>query len=256
MTDWSQYLIAVVLVLIRISGLMIFAPIFSSQTIPPQVKVGFTVALTALLAPIAALHGGGHLVLGFPAVAGELSVGLIFGLSLKLLTEMLNMAGTLLGFQMSFSLVNVLDPNSTVETPVLSQLLSLVGMLVLFAAGLDRTMLSALLRTFVVVPAGMAVVPGHTGAILLSMMGGVFLSAVQLAAPVIAATVMVDVTSALMGRLAPQLPVLFVGLPVKSLVGYGVLIGALGIWPRYIEARFDALLNAAMQMVMAAGTHS
>ena len=255
MTDWSQYLIAVVLVLIRISGLMVFAPIFSSLAIPPQVKIGFTIALTALLAPIATLHGGGHLALGFPAVAGELGVGLIFGISLRLLNEMIGMAGVLLGFQMSFSLVNVLDPNSPVETPVLSQMLSLIGLLILFADGLDRTMLSALLRTFVVVPAGMAVVPGRTGAILLSMMGGVFLSAVQLAAPVIAATVMVDVTSALMGRLAPQLPVLFVGLPVKSLVGYGVLIGALGIWPRYIEARFDALLNAAMQMVMAAGTH-
>ena len=252
MTGWSQYWIAVVLVLIRFSGLMVFAPIFSSQAIPPQVKVGFTLALTALVAPIAALHRA-HLVLSFPAVAGELGVSLIFGLSLKLLTEMLNMAGTLLGFQLSFSLVNVLDPNSTVETPVLSQMLSLVGMLVLFAAGLDRTMLSALMHTFVVVPVGMAVVPGRTSAILLSMMGGVFLSAVQLAAPVIAATMMVDVTSALMGRLAPQLPVLFVGLPVKSLVGYGVLIGALGIWPRYIEARFDALLNAAMQMIAAAG---
>jgi flagellar biosynthetic protein FliR len=252
MNDWNQYLIAVVLVLIRLSGLMVFAPIFSSLAIPAQVKIGFTLALTALLAPIAELHSA-HLVLSFAAVAGELGVSLIFGLSLKLLTEMIGMAGVLLGFQMSFSLVNVLDPNSPVETPVLSQMLSLLVLLVLFAAGLDRTLLSALLRTFVVVPVGMAVVPGRTGVMLLSMMGGVFLSAVQLAATVIAATVMVDVTSALMGRLAPQLPVLFVGLPVKSLVGYGVLIGALGIWPRYIEARFDALLNAAMQMVLASG---
>ncbi|HUZ04237.1 MAG TPA: flagellar biosynthetic protein FliR [Acidobacteriaceae bacterium] len=255
MQDWSQFLIAAVLVMIRLSGLMVFAPIFSSQAIPPQVKIGFVMALTALLAPIAATQSMGHLTLGLAPIAGELGVGFIFGFSLKLLSEMITFAGQLLGFQMSFSLVNVLDPNSSVETPVLGQMLSLISVLILFAAGLDRTLLAAVMRSFVVVPAGQALIPGQTGMVLLSMTGGVFLAAVQLAAPVLAATMMVDMTVALMGRLSPQLPVLFVGLPVKTLVGYVVLIGSLGIWPRYIEARFTGLLNPAMQMVLATNPH-
>ncbi|MGC9291461.1 MAG: flagellar biosynthetic protein FliR [Acidobacteriaceae bacterium] len=255
MQDWGQYLTATVLVLVRISGLMVFAPIFSSQAIPRQVKIGFVLALTVLLAPIAAAESTQPVVLGLSSVAGELGVGFLFGYSLGLLNEMIGFAGQVLGLQFSFSLVNVLDPNSPVETPVLGQLLSLIGVLVLFAAGLDRSILAALMRSFVVVPAGQAFVAGRTGVVLMAMTGGIFLAAVQLAAPVLAATLMVELTVALMGRLSPQLPVLFVGIPVKTLVGYAVLVGSLGVWPRYIEARFSGLLDQAMQLVLAAAPH-
>ncbi|HEX4020062.1 MAG TPA: flagellar biosynthetic protein FliR [Acidobacteriaceae bacterium] len=255
MQDWSRFLTASVLVLIRISALMVFAPIFSSGSIPKQVKIAFAIALTVLLVPVAATQGSQPVALGLAPVAGELGVGFIFGFSLSLLNEMITFAGEILGLQFSFSLVNVLDPNSPVETPVLGQLLSLIGLLVLFAAGLDRTILAALMRSFVIVPVGQAFVAGRTGIVLITMTGGVFLAAVQLAAPVLAATLMVELTVALIGRLSPQLPVLFVGIPVKTLVGYAVLIGSLGVWPRYIEARFTGLLNQAMQLVMAAAPH-
>lgn len=240
-----------VLVLIRISGVMVFAPFFSSNAIPRAVKVAFVVVLTALLAPVAASHSGPAPELGLVAVLGELTTGMLFGICLTLLMEMLNFAGQILGLQFSFSLVNILDPNSPIETPLLSQMLNLVGLLVIIAAGLDRTLLSALLHTFAAVPVGTAWLATKASVTLLRMASGVFLAAVQLSAPVIAATLLVELVVALVGRLSPQLPVLFVGIPLKTLIGYTVLIGSLGIWPRFIEARFDGLLNQAMQMVIA-----
>lgn len=240
-----------VLVLIRISGVMVFAPFFSSNAIPRAVKVAFVVVLTALLAPVAASHSSLAPELGLVAVLGELTTGMLFGICLTLLMEMLNFAGQILGLQFSFSLVNILDPNSPIETPLLSQMLNLVGLLVIIAAGLDRTLLSALLHTFAAVPVGTAWLATKASVTLLRMASGVFLAAVQLSAPVIAATLLVELVVALVGRLSPQLPVLFVGIPLKTLIGYTVLIGSLGIWPRFIEARFDGLLNQAMQMVIA-----
>lgn len=254
--DWGQYLGTAVLVLVRVSGLMVFAPFFSSRAIPVPVKVGFVLALTMLLVPVAASQNTRPFTLGLAPVAGELGVAFVFGFSLAMLNEMISFAGQILGLQFSFSLVNVLDPNSPVETPVLGQVLTLLGLLVLLAAGLDRIVIAALARSFVVVPAGQALVDGRTGLALVGMMGGVFLAAVQLAAPVLAATLMVELTVALMGRLSPQLPVMFVGIPAKTLVGYGVMIGSLGVWPRFIEARFDGLLGQAMQLVMAAAPRS
>ncbi len=54
MQDWEQYLTAGVLVAIRLSGLMVFAPVFSSDAIAPRIKAGFVFALTILLAPAVA----------------------------------------------------------------------------------------------------------------------------------------------------------------------------------------------------------
>ena len=95
---------------------------------------------------------------------GELGVGLVFGLSLTLLNEALTFAGTLLGLQFSFSLVNLLDPNSMIETAVLGQMLGWLGVLVIIGSGLDRSLLAAVVRSFSAVPVGQAVMQARTGA--------------------------------------------------------------------------------------------
>jgi len=73
-----------------------------------------------------------------------------------------------------------------------------------------------------------------------------------LSAPVLAATLLAELAVALAGKLAPQLPVMAVTVPVKTLLGYTVLIGSLAVWPHWIEARFAALLDAAGRLLAGA----
>jgi flagellar biosynthetic protein FliR len=252
MTSWPQYLSAAVLVMVRLSGLMVFAPVFSSSAIAPRVKAGFVFAMTILLAPAVATVPGARSVLDGRALLGELSVGLLFGLSLMLLNEALTFAGTLLGLQFSFSLVNLLDPNSMIETAVLGQMLSWLGVLVIIGAGLDRSLLAAVVRSFSAVPVGEAVMQAKTGVALAMMASGIFLAGVQLAAPVMAAALAVEVTIALVARLSPQLPSIVISVPIKTMVSYVVLIASLAVWPGWIERHFTALLDAAAKMLVRA----
>jgi flagellar biosynthetic protein FliR len=248
--DWPGYLSAGVLVLIRLSGLMVFAPIFSSGALNSRIKAGLAVAMTILLAPVVAAVPGARAVLDAKAVLGELGVGLVFGLSVNLLNEALEFAGTMLGYQFSFSLVNLLDPNTMVETPVLGQMLNWLGVLVLLGAGLHRTLLMALIRSFCIVPVGQAVVGAKTGAALSAMVAGVFLAGVQLAAPVMAAALTVEITVSLIGRLSPQLPSFVLSIPLKTMTSYVVLIASLAVWPGWIERHFNALIEAAGEMLV------
>ncbi|HEU4636800.1 MAG TPA: flagellar biosynthetic protein FliR, partial [Edaphobacter sp.] len=248
-SDWPQFLTVALLVMIRVSSLMVFAPVFSSSAIAPRIKAGFVFSVTVLLAPAVATVPDARPSLDFLAVLGELGVGLVFGLSLMMLNEALLFAGTMLGMQFSFSLVNLLDPNSKIETPVLGQLLGWLGTLVLIGAGLDRTMLAALVRSFRTVPVGHAFVQARTGAGLAGMAGGIFLAGLQLAAPVVAAGMVVEITIALIGRMAPQLPAMVVGIPLKTLICFGVLVASLALWPGWIEGHFTALLDAAGRLM-------
>jgi flagellar biosynthetic protein FliR len=233
----------------RLSGLRVFAPRFSSAAIEPRIKAGCVIALAVMLAPALAAVPGARAVLDMRAELGELGVGLVFGLSLSLLNEALTFAGTLLGLQFSFSLVNLMDPNSMIETPVLGQMLSWMGVLVIIGAGLDRTLLAAVVRSFCTVPLGQAVIQAKTGEALAMMAGGIFLAGLQLAAPVLAATLTVEVVIALVSRLAPQLPAMVVSIPLKTMVAYVVLIGSLAVWPGWIERHFTALLDAAGRLM-------
>lgn len=247
--DWTGFLAAMTLVLVRVSGMVAFAPFFSSTALPMRTRAVFAGAVAWLLAPLAAALPLAHVSLTFPALLGELAVGLVYGLTLTLLTEMMLFAGQIAGAQFSFSMVNLMDPTSSIQTPLLGDLFQLMGTLVFITSGMDRVVLASVVRSFRAVPLGTYAMPPQTGMAVVRAAGGVFLAAVELAAPVLAATMLVEVAVSLLGKLSPQLPVMNLTVPLKTLTGFAMLTGALALWPRFIEARFAGLLDLAERLI-------
>jgi flagellar biosynthesis protein FliR len=253
MTTWASFLSAMVLTLVRVSGIVVFAPFFSSSALPVRSKAVFVGAVAFLLAPLVASLPDAHAEITFATLLGEIAVGLVYGLALSLLNEMLLFAGQIAGVQFSFSMVNLLDPTSNIQTPLMGDLFQLMGILVLIAAGLDRILLASVVRSFRAVPLGSYVLAPLTARAIVQAAGGIFLAAVELAAPVLAATMLIEVAVALLSKLSPQLPVMSLTVPLKTLVGFAVLTGSLALWPRFIEARFAGLLDMAERLLQAPG---
>ncbi len=253
MADWTTFLSAMTLALVRVSGMVAFAPFFSSTALPIRVKAVFVGAVAFLLAPLVATLPGARVTIGFSALLGELAVGLVYGLTLTLLNEMLLFAGQIAGLQFSFSLVNLMDPASTIETPLMGELFQLMGTLVVIGGGLDRIMLASMVRSFRVAPLGSYALAPTTALAIVRAAGGIFLAAVELAAPVLAATMLVEIAVSLMGKLSPQLPVMNLTVPLKTLTGFLILTGSLALWPRFMEARFSGLLDLAERLISAPG---
>jgi len=247
--DWPTFLAAMVLALVRVSGMVAFAPFFSSTALTLRTKAVFVGAVAWLLAPLVAALPQAHPTLSFSGLLGELAVGLVYGLTLALLVEMMLFAGQLTGMQFSFSAVNLIDPTSNIQTPLLGDLFQLMGTLVMIAAGLDRILLASVVRSFHVVPLGSYALAPSSALEIVRAAGGIFLAAVELAAPVLAATMLVEVAVSLLGKLSPQLPVMSLTVPIKTLTGFVLLIGSLALWPRFIEARFAALLDLAERLI-------
>lgn len=206
-----------------------------------------------LLAPVVAALPQAHAEISLAALFGELAVGLVYGLTLALLSEMLLFAGQIVGLQFSFSLVNLMDPASNIQTPLMGELFQMMGTLVVIAAGLDRILLASMVRSFRIAPLGYFAVVPATAANIVRAASGIFLAGLELAAPVMAATMLVEIAISLMGKLSPQLPVMNLTVPVKTITGLLVLTGALALWPRFIEARFAGLLDLAERLIAAPG---
>ncbi len=234
----------------RLGGLFLFAPVFSSAAIPARLKAVLLVTLTLILGPMLIAQAPYPIELSFLSISRESAVSLLFGLTLSLLLELANTAGQIAGLQFSFSLVNLLDPNSNIETSVLSQMFQLLTTTLLITAGLDRVMFAALLRTYQTVPLGGTAYRSASALVLLPLTGGILLSAFELVAPLIAATVLIEVSIALLSKLSPQLPVLALTVPAKTITGYVVLIASLSIWSRFIQSHFSILLDAAQSAVL------
>jgi flagellar biosynthetic protein FliR len=251
--NWTSMGQAMAMVLVRISVMLALAPFFSGRATPARVKAAFCLLLCWLLAPAVAagLERGPAPALSFPGLLGEVAVGAIYGLTLSLLNEMLLLAGQIAGLQFSFSLVNLLDPASEIQTPLMGDLFQLFGTWVLITAGLDRVLLASMVRSLRTVPPGgfpLAAVPA-CAQVLVPMLSGSFFAALELAAPVLAATVLVEISVALLGKISPQLPVISLTIPLKTLTGFAVLVSALALWPRFLEDRFSGLLDVAEKLI-------
>lgn len=237
------------LALVRVGGMVVFAPFFASTALPVRAKAVLVGAIAFLLAPLVAALPDAHASLGFAAISGELAVGLVYGLSLTLLTEMLVFAGQIAGLQLSFSLVNLLDPSSSIQTPLLGDLFQLMGTLVVLASGLDRILIASVVRSFRAAPLGSFALAPVTALAIVRAASGIFLAAVELAAPILAATMLVEIAVSLIGKLSPQLPVMSITVPLKTVTGFTILLGSLALWPRFIEARFAGLLDMAERLI-------
>ena len=229
---------------------MTFAPFLGSPVIPARIKAVFTLALTALLYSVCPVPA---LVLtpeGWTRVAlSELTLGLAIGLCLQFVLEAAQLAGQIAGFQFAFSLVNIIDPTTNVDTPVLAIFHQLTALLFLLLMNVHHWLLRGVVKSFEYVPVGSVTISSATMGELFHAAGGMWLAGMQIALPLLLATLLIDVAVGFLSKASPQMPALFLSVPLKSLGGYAVLAIGVALWPGVFEKQFGLALGWAERVM-------
>ena len=223
----EQHTAGFVLTLGRIGPLFVIAPLFSSKLIPTRAKMIVALALAVGLYPIALK--GEKLPTEAMSIGGlmikEILVGLAFAFALAALFAALAVAGSFLDTLIGFSFGSLVDPINNMQTGVLTQLYSLVGVAIFVAIGGDAWVIRGLSSTYEVIPLEALPDIGAMAAGAQEVFSKIFISAIEVAAPVLLAVIITDAGFGVVSRVMPQLNVFAVGFPAKILVGF-VLIGA------------------------------
>ncbi len=235
---------------VRLTGIMLFAPFFGSVAIPARVKAVLVLALTALLYPMLSDHLPQMAISQWPLmVFSELLVGVALGIATNIVFDGVQMAGQILSMQMGYSLVNILDPQTQVESTVVATFHQTIAMLIFLRLNVHFWILRALARSFDYLPPA----SGHFGAefttSVLRAGADVFAIGIQIAAPVLSATLVADVALGLLGKASPQLPLMLLGPAVKSILGLLILISALKYWPNLFENLFLRSISQAENLL-------
>jgi len=230
----------------RMSGIVMFTPFLGDAIVPTGIKAALVVTLTALLYPVLVLRVPPALPERWPFIlACELLVGIALGLTANLVFEAAQMAGQVLSVQMGYSLVNILDPQTQVETNVLSVFHQNFLLLIFLALNAHHWLLRAVARSFDYLPPGSAHLHGAFVTSLLAAAGSVLKIGVQIAAPILGATLVADIFLGLLSKASPQLPLLMLGPAIKGLFGVMLLITVMRYWPEL----FSRLLSQSLTVV-------
>jgi flagellar biosynthesis protein FliR len=230
---------------VRLSGLMLFAPWFGSAVIPVRIKAGLVLALTLLLFPTVGRGIGTYAMSEWPfLVATEFLIGVGMGIATNIAFEATQLAGEVIGIQVGYSLVNILDPQTQVETKVIPLFYQCIVMLLFLCMDVHFWLLRAIGKSFLYLPPGSTHLSGLFTWTILSTGGRLFGLGVQIAAPVLSATLVTDVLLGLLGKASPQMPLIVLGPAIKSILGILILIATIKYWPDLYHHLFQDSLES------------
>ena len=238
---------------VRLSGLMLFAPFFGSASVPPRIKAAIVLALSLLLYPTLSASLTHRDLSEWPLlVFGELLIGAALGIATNLVFDAVQMAGQVLSIQMGYSLVNILDPQTQVDSTVMALFHQTIALLIFLRLDVHLALLRAVARSFVLLPPGSIHLSAAFLWTLLQAAGSVFTLGLHLAAPVLSATFLTDIIIGLLGRASPQAPLMLLGPAVKSVLGLAVLFAALKYWPDMLDRFFHSSLELSDHLLQLA----
>lgn len=239
------------LVLTRMSGLVMTAPIYGTTEVPAQVRALLAFALALLITP-GQMHNSvehpGTLIHYFVFVGAELLIGLSLGMGIAILFSGIQLTGQMIGRISGMMLADVFDPSVGESVPQFSRLLFLVAMAIFVCIGGHRMVMAGLLDTFETIPPGSAAVPATLAETMVSLVAESFSLGIRAAAPVVTALLLSTLVMGLISRTLPQLNILAVGFGMNSLLTFGTLAlsigGAAWVFQDQIEPAMKMLLDA------------
>jgi flagellar biosynthesis protein FliR len=230
---------------IRLTGLMLFAPFFGGVAIPVRVKAGLVFALTLLLMPSIGKNIGTYAIGDWPImVCTEFLIGVGMGIATNIVFEATALAGQEIGIQMGYSLVNILDPQTQVDTTVIPVFYQTIVMLLFLRMDVIYWLLKAVGNSFLYLPPGNTHLSGLFAQSIVKTGGEIFGLGVQIAAPVLSATLVTDILLGLLGKASATMPLIVLGPAIKSILGIAILIATLKYWPDLFRHLFqDSIAN-------------
>jgi flagellar biosynthesis protein FliR len=216
---------AFMLVLCRVSGLMIAAPLFSSPLLPFQFKALMSVGMSLAVFPMLIAHVAAPVTLtsAVTGLMGELAIGMMIGLGITLLFVGIQVAGQLISQQAGLALGDVFNPMLDSQVTVVSEVYFYVAMMVFLSVGGDHAIMRALLDSFKTVPLlSFQDTPAYTN-LIIDLISLSFTIAIRMGGPTILALLLAFLTLGFISRTVPQLNILSIGFPIKIAIAIAIM---------------------------------
>jgi flagellar biosynthesis protein FliR len=237
------------LILIRVSTVLFMLPIFGGNMLPAPVKAGFAMLLSIVFFPVIAVDPGlfpTHPVQFLILTVSELIIGLSLGMTVRLFFAGVQLAGQIIGFQMGFSMINVMDPQSGRQVSIIDQIGYWVVLLVFLSLNGHHMMIAALCESFQLVDVGKVSLDSRFYSQMIRMSSDIFVVAIKIGAPAIAALLFTSAAFGISAKFAPQMNILIAAFPVKIVVGlvfFGICLRIIAIMTQAFLVSFPALLT-------------
>ncbi|MGC4375650.1 flagellar biosynthetic protein FliR [Fictibacillus sp. Mic-4] len=241
-----------VLVFVRVSAFFAMVPFFSYRNIPNVHKIGLSILLSWMIAysvkmPVVPIDG-----FYFLLIIKEAMIGLAIGMIAAILFYAIQVAGSFIDFQMGFAIANVFDPQTGVQTPLMGKFLQTVALLFILSVDGHHLLLDGIYYSYSFVPVNdlsFGFGSGDVAKYFVSTFGAMFVIGFQMSIPIVGSLFLIDVALGIVARTVPQLNIFVVGLPLKIIVAFILLIFILPAFFMSVHYLVDQMVEAMRKLL-------
>ncbi len=242
----AQQVFVAALVFARVGAMVMTIPGLGDQPAPAQTRLAFALLLALVIAPIAAPHLGAlpDTVGGVGgAIVKEVLIGLMIGAILRMFLASMAAAGEIISIQTSLSFAQTVDPSQGANGSTLGAFLSLLGVVLVMTTDLHHLFIAAIAHSYTLFPVEKPLPVQDAANLAIKTFSGSFALAVQLAAPIMAFSLVFNVATGLVGRAMPQFQIFFAATPLQVLLGLSIFALSLGVIGMVWTSRYRELLS-------------
>jgi flagellar biosynthetic protein FliR len=245
----SQFVIFT-LVLSRVSGLLMTAPIYGTTEVPARIRGLLAFSLALLITPLQTLKLANppQTLIDFALlVGGEILVGVTIGVGITILFSGVQVAGQVISQMSGLQMADVYNPGFDSSVSVFSQLLFYVALGVFVIIDGHRRVMGALLDTFSWLPPGGSGMPETVTETLTTLIAQSFVLGVRAAAPAMAALLVATLILGLISRTLPQLNIMTLGFGLNSLITLGAICLSIGTVAWTFQDQVEPVLTSLLE---------
>jgi len=222
-----EKLLGFVMVLTRISAFFMVLPVFGWRSVPVRIKVAMTILVSiffSTITPLAIEPKEVSVLEAILLIANEAVYGSALGLAVTIVFSVVKLSGRIIERQMGLAMAQILDPLTGERTQPLGSLLEMIFIILFLSANGHHLFFLIISRSYETFPAGcIPTIPVLAGGIIKAG-STMLLAGLRLAAPILAAFLLLMVVLAVLARIVPEMNIIFVSLPLR--VGLGLLMTA------------------------------
>jgi len=243
-------LLGLALVLTRISAFFLVVPVFGWKSIPARIKVAMTVLMAvffSLIAPSAITAGQVSVVEAVLLMTYEATYGFALGLVAALLFAPVKLSGRIIERQMGLAMAEILDPLTGDRSQPVGSLLEMIFVILFLCANGHHLLLSIISHSYEAFPVGRIPTMAVLTAGVIRAGSAMLIVGLKLAAPILAAFLLLMVVLAVLARIMPDMNILFISLPLR--VGMGLFLMAIFLPFVYsFVSEFATLMGSLLPM--------
>lgn len=240
-----QEIFGFLLVFTRLGAMAMMLPALGETSIPVRVRLFLALSIAMIIYTL--VRGSVPIMPVSPVALGvliicEVLIGVMLGLSIRLLVSALHVAGTVIAMQSGLAMAQAFDPAQGGQSSLVATFMTLLGVTLVFVTDLHHLMISAMYNSYNLFPIGGEIMIGGFAELITETVSSSFKLGIQMAAPIIVYALVFNAGLGIIARLVPQLQVFFVAIPINLVLGFvilAVVISAAMAW--YLDKLQESL---------------